>query len=65
MNSWVLIALCNDPQTNKQQFYRCQILHDRLELTRLNQEIIHLKRITCCKMLNRDDGNSALLIGKY
>uniref|UniRef100_A0A915DG34 Uncharacterized protein n=1 Tax=Ditylenchus dipsaci TaxID=166011 RepID=A0A915DG34_9BILA len=57
----VLMALCDDIRTGVQSFYRCQIVNDKLVLTRFIQT--NLKRITCCQMLNREDGNSALLIG--
>lgn len=61
----MLIALCDDPRTGRQSFHRCQIQNDRLCFSRFNEDakLKTIRRITCCEMLNREDGNSALLIG--
>ncbi|KAI1725443.1 LLGL2 domain-containing protein [Ditylenchus destructor] len=62
VGSGVLIALCDDVRSRMQSFYRCQILNERIVLTRFQQGK-NINRISCCEMLNRSDGNSALLIG--
>ncbi|KAI1731938.1 LLGL2 domain-containing protein [Ditylenchus destructor] len=62
VGSGVLIALCDDVRSRVQSFYRCQILNERIVLTRFLQGK-NINRISCCEMLNRPDGNSALLIG--
>lgn len=60
----VLIALCNNPQTGVQTFYRCQIVKDALKLTLLSSENLP-KKITCCEMCDHKEGNPVLLIGTF